>query len=95
VNENYQGRGIGSTLYNLTLEDSHGLISDSTLTDNSFNMWKKLSKLFPTYLVDISSGIEIIRKVKGISRLISTQSERFLIVKKEYEKQFINNYKDK
>jgi GNAT superfamily N-acetyltransferase len=56
LHSDYQGKGLGMKLYKWVLDKFDGLISDASLSKlrgkGSFHLWKKLSKIYPMYVVD-------------------------------------------
>lgn len=70
VYEDYQGKRIGSTMYDLAVKSFGGLVSDAQLTGEtgkgSFDTWMSLGKKYKTSIVNRTTGKQT--PVKEFSR---------------------------
>jgi GNAT superfamily N-acetyltransferase/predicted acetyltransferase len=92
IYDEFQGKGLGISLYRQFVDEVGGVISDATLTigdkGGSFSVWQKLSKMYNAYFVsrDEETRKPIYNKVDQFTDdMLGDPNERFLVTVKPLE----------
>ena len=87
VFDEHQGEGYGVALYTGALNLFGGVVSDSTLTDASLGVWKKMSKKYPVYKLAMDTKTRKytnLRQIKDLDAEMGNGREPFIMTKKPY-----------